>query len=326
MNGLHADDDREKVKSFPIVYERYEAVLFHTPPILQNLRNLNLAVTDNNGFIQIWDLPAGKKPLDLKLEGSSFQSLALSPDGKTVAATAKDIPKIQLWSTVSGKEIPPLTGFKATIHALAFSPDGKTLVSVAASGPDRTQLWDVASGKVIAPLGFLGSGERIGGVSFSPDGKTLALVNFGRKNTLGLWDLAAQAPTATFSLPTGYQPPALTFSPDSKTLAYTDDNSQLRDTGFKVQLLDVASGKRRATLFNYYNTALAFTPDGKMLAIGKGTGEITLWNRASATTKFTVHGHPDLVRFLVFSPDGKMLVSYGKDKTLKVWHLPPENQ
>jgi len=29
------------VKSFPIVYERYEAVLFHTPPILQNLRNLN---------------------------------------------------------------------------------------------------------------------------------------------------------------------------------------------------------------------------------------------------------------------------------------------
>jgi len=304
-----------------------------THPLACTPDGKTLAVTDNNGVIKIWDLPTGKNTATWTLEGGSFQSLALSPDGKTVAATAKDIPKIQLWQGSHYQRNPLTNGYKATIHALAFSPDSKKLASVASGGRDRALLWDVASEKVIASLGFQGSAEGIGGVSFSPDGKTLLLNSVNQ--TLGLWNVEARAHIATlpkrndlFFVPT--------FSPDGKTLAVVYN-------GDEVQLWDVASGKKRATLFSKTLDALAFTPDSKMLVTGERSGNISLWDGASTTDTITsvhvgnedkksvrylaltitVRGHNGLVNYLACSADGKLVVSYGHDKILKVWHLPP---
>lgn len=72
--------------------------------------------------------------------------------------------------------------------------------------------------------------------------------------------------------------------------------------------------------------SLAFSPDGKTLAIGSGepsrSGDITLWDVATGKlAKNYAERHLDSVLALDFSPDGKLLASGGADKAVRVTDL-----
>ncbi|HET8706741.1 MAG TPA: hypothetical protein VFM46_10610, partial [Pseudomonadales bacterium] len=67
---------------------------------------------------------------------------------------------------------------------------------------------------------------------------------------------------------------------------------------------------------------LAFTPDGKVLAVAGGNNEdflIRLWDVATGQSLGTLNGHTGIVWGITFSPDGEMLASVSSDKTAKVW-------
>lgn len=68
--------------------------------------------------------------------------------------------------------------------------------------------------------------------------------------------------------------------------------------------------------------AVAFSPDGRLLAVGDNFGEITLWNtELQQPSGVTLYDAPDEVRALAFSPDGKWLVSGGSFGALTVWDV-----
>ena len=66
--------------------------------------------------------------------------------------------------------------------------------------------------------------------------------------------------------------------------------------------------------------AVAFSPDGKLLAIGGAVpakngyarGEILVWDVASSQQRHVLAGHPGAVGALAFTPDGKILASGGQ--------------
>ncbi len=67
--------------------------------------------------------------------------------------------------------------------------------------------------------------------------------------------------------------------------------------------------------------SVAFSPDGKLLAVGDTNGEIRLWRVADGQGLLTCQGHSSWVRSVAFSPDGQTIVSGSADQTIKFWKV-----
>ena len=90
-----------------------------------------------------------------------------------------------------------------------------------------------------------------------------------------------------------------------------------------VQLWDVDSGDRLwATVPIRSPWCLAISPDGRLIASGSDS-TIDLWSAATGKKVFEFPGHLDEIRALIFSPDGKKLISGAMDMTVLVWDLSP---
>ena len=156
----------------------------------------------------------------LQGDGGRVNSVAFSPDGKTIVSGGID-GTLSLWDT-SGKAI--RQRFKAhegRVNSVAFSPDGKTIVSGSDDGTLR--LWDT-SGKAIGQP-FKGHEGSVNSVAFSRDGKTI--VSGGGDKTVRLWDTSGKAIGQPFK---GHERSvnSVAFSPDGKTIVSGGEDGTLR--------------------------------------------------------------------------------------------------
>ncbi|BAZ47631.1 WD-40 repeat-containing protein [Nostoc sp. NIES-4103] len=67
--------------------------------------------------------------------------------------------------------------------------------------------------------------------------------------------------------------------------------------------------------------SVAFSPDGKLLALGDTNGDIRLYQVSDWKQLVSCKGHTNWVVSLAFSPDGKILASSSTDHTVKLWDV-----
>ena len=67
--------------------------------------------------------------------------------------------------------------------------------------------------------------------------------------------------------------------------------------------------------------AVAFSPDGKLLATGDGNSEVHVWQVADGQQLLTYRGHGNWIWSVAFSPDGTMLASGSADQTVRLWDV-----
>jgi WD40 repeat protein len=171
--------------------------------------------------------------------------------------------------------------------------------------------------------------------AFSPDGKVLAGAAGERgAGEVFVWDVSAGLPSGKPKrILIGHkgQVESLAFSPDGKILAAGGGEELPFDYGEGnhgvVTLWDVSGGKRIAILLGYEGVnAIAFSPDGTVLASGCGNedgdrwGEVQLWDVKTKKLLRYLHGHGNYVETVAFAPDARTLAS-GSYGEIKLWDI-----
>jgi hypothetical protein len=116
-----------------------------------------------------------------------------------------------------------------------------------------------------------------------------------------------------------HQSASLAVAPDGKTVAIGYSNGG-------IAILDAKTNRERAILGSQniapgIVTALAYSPDSRILASAGWNGVVELWDVSQEVmhVKLVLKGHTKAVLSLQFSPDGKVLYTRSIDGTLRAW-------
>jgi WD40 repeat protein len=255
--------------------------------------------------------------------------VAYSPDGTLLASSAQD-GTIRLWDPATGKELRRITGHKAGISTFAFSATGKQIISASSHHlewfPDGSfmgasdhfviRLWDVASGRALRS--FKGHESEISSLACSRDGNVV--VSATRNGDVWTWELDRDEPVHKLRPHNGWMATHVALSPDDKVLATAGG-----DDG-RVKLFDLASGQelRSWRASPEAVTAVAFTPDGSLIATGDSQRirRVKLWNVATGELDRDLGPQLDNTSSFGFSRDGARMVSGSvSHQTANIWDL-----
>jgi len=265
-----------------------------------------------DGTARLWELATGKQVRQFRDEGelsggAMVLSVALSPDGKTLALAhlGGGEAGVTLWDVAGGRMLGRLTRYKYCIASLAFSPDGKSLVTEGLLA-GYLHLWDLTTRKEVRK--FNKNKEQGHRVAFSPDGRTIA----SAAHELYLWETATGQ--LLHHLEGGGQ--AVAFSPDSFLLAAVSFS--------QVKLLETTTAKEVGPHGGYHHhsdlPSAAFSPEGRFLAVDSEQG-VQVLEVVTGRVVRTFRSHPGKVTCLAYSPDGKTLVSGADDFTALTWDV-----
>jgi WD40 repeat protein len=252
----------------------------------------------------------------------SSEAIDFSPDGNVLASVGGYwVPNITLWQLDTETQRTITIPGDSVLDA-AFSPDGSLLAAIT---PDGTVgLWSSETGELTVTLRDQPR-QVINHVNFSLHGRLVAASYTAEEtSTIEIWDVAASLDANEGVL---YRTLSWENSYGADVPFAFSSSGQLAAPGYgSVLIWDIENQTQRLVIDNQFSVrAIAFSPDGSLLAIAatSGTGnEIRLWDAQSGEQIATLVGHTSWINALVFNPTGTLLASGSNDGTIRLWGIP----
>jgi WD40 repeat protein len=242
---------------------------------------------------------------------TGVNSVAMSPDGRTIATASAYDETIKLWRSSDGVLIRTLAAHYAGIQSIAFSPDGQFLASGAevafGADEDHVKLWRVSDGAIVRTFsGALGTAFS---VAFSPDGTLLAAskgfdIEIFRVSDAALLGTLTGHDWFVFSV---------AFSPNGQVLA-----SGSGDNTVKLWRMSDGALLRTLTGHTFFVSSVAFSPDGQEVLSGSWDMTVKVWNPVTGAVLRTLQGHTEAITAVAYSRDGTRIASADNDE-IRIW-------
>jgi WD40 repeat protein/tRNA A-37 threonylcarbamoyl transferase component Bud32 len=282
------------------------------------------------GAVRLWDVAAAKEQGTLLPLSNTVRALAFHPEGGTLTVAALD-GVISTWDPATRKEQAAAWKLDGQAAALAYAPGGATLAVAGANG--IIFLRDARSGTLLSRLQGYAAGTY--SLAYSPDGKLLAAGY--ESGPIMLWDPRNRTVESTLRGHHG-RVYALSYAADGSALASRGQDGfvklwrmhtegarwTLRAAGTakaETGLAAVLGAMKIPALLRGAAHAVAFSPDGKLLATGHLDGRIELWDPETGEAKGilpTLHGG---VCALAFHPRGEMLAAGSHQGGLRLYNV-----
>jgi WD40 repeat protein len=264
--------------------------------------------------VRVWEVSSGKEIRQWRGEFLFGGQVVFSPDSKTLLLSEGNA--IHYREIATGKEVRRIAGEHAlAIGDFALSPDGKL---IARSGSRLGIVTvDALTGELIRS--FTGS-ARGGKLQFSPDGRCLLCGG-------NLWDVATGNQVVAVPVISEFQTSA-TLSSDGKILAtshsdFPGGNGEPARFEPSVRYWDGATGKQLDHFKEdqKYLYQVAFSPDGKWLAVTGNDAFIRLWDATHGKEVHRLLGSFNYSVLAVFSPNGQHLAATDRWNRILIWEL-----
>lgn len=277
------------------------------------------AVAASGRSTRMMDMETGTPIFSLMIEQPTTL-VAFSPDGSrilTVGRGASSEPgTVSLWEASSGKLLCSWKSQEQTreLSSAAFSPNGQYVVTASRR---VVEVWGPETGQLVRSFG--GPTKYASSPQFSADGKWIVMKT--DKRMADGSDRVEESTATVYDVATGKRIAALggsklwlntvVFSPDGKKVITTGADRTAR-------VWDVESGELLVTLEVSSFESAAFSPDGALFATA-GEDSPKIWDAQSGKQLAVFDAHAGAVDAISFSPDGRRLLTTGRDGALKVW-------
>jgi len=270
--------------------------------------------------VKVWDASTGRLIATCKGHRGWISSVAFSQDGRRVASgdTA-----VMVWEAETGRLVAEMAGHNKPVMDLDFSADGGLLASVGKDGMAR--VWETTSGRLVA--------ERAGysDVCFFHDGKRLA--SSGGGGAVQVWDATSGQLVAECNAGDN-RIASIAVSPDDELIAAASQDAAVKIwAAASGQLVGERRGHEEPIL------AVSFAGDGTLAAntisalytvpaqaaiVGETAEDrvIRVWDSSSARLVAECGGQQGRVLGVLFSEDGRSLVSFTDRQVVSVWSMP----
>lgn len=234
----------------------------------------NLIATGGYRVVKLWEKRPNARRFELPLD-SPAAALTIDPEGKTAAIAAGK--SLRLWNVAQGKPGATLTGHEGDLRGVAFSPDGAQLVTVAEDNTLR--LWNVADGEELARIAL-----PAGGTAVAFDGGGRRIVTAGNDGIARVWATPGQGGDTEENGGDDSPKPLAELKGHDRSLtcilSIPGQPAQIATAGEdgNVRIWNLENGGQvRSFALGQPVAAIAFRPDGRLLAAGGAGGAAKLW-------------------------------------------------